>query len=192
VILRRLAAVLAISLAAALGLGACGGGGDDGAGAVTPRRVPDDLVAPTYLEEGLLAIENTDEATQDALANARDTTLAADTRVWEIRRGQRLVATLQISTVLPKVDLLDEDVRDRFVGQVIPGQVSRLRTGDVEVFTTSVDDKTTYLWFGSELFQILQTKDRALEPEALLAAVVSYQDDKEGWVPLPELLELDE
>jgi hypothetical protein len=192
VIRRRLAVVVAMTLAAALGVGACGGGGDDQAGAVTPSRVPDDLVAPTYLDEGLLAIENTDEATQDALANARDTTLAADTRIWEIRRGQRLVATLQISTVLPKVDLLDEDVRDRFVGQVIPGQVSRLRTGDVEVFTTSVDDKTTYLWFGSELFQILQTKDRALEPEALLAAVVSYQDDKEGWVPLPELLELDE
>ena len=183
---RRVAALL---LAFALALAGCG---DNADGTVAPKRVPDDLVPPTYLDEGLLALENTDEATLDALANARDTTLAADTRVWEIRRGQRLVATLQISTVLPKVDLLDEDVRDRFVGQVIPGQVSRLRTGDVEVFTTSVDDKTTYLWFGSELFEILQTKDRALEPEQLLAAVVAYQDDKDGWVPLPELVELDE
>ena len=170
-------------------LAACGGESDE---TVTPKRVPDDLVPGQYLDEGLLALENTDESTLDALANARDTTLAADTRVWEIRRGQRLVATLQISSVLPKVDLLDEDVRDRFVGQVIPGQVSRLRSGDVEVFTTSVDDKTTYLWFGSELFEILQTKDRALEPEELLAAVVAFQDDKEGWVPLPDLVEFDE
>jgi hypothetical protein len=173
----------------ALGLAGCG---KDAETAVAPERVPGDLVAGTYLDEGLLALENTDESTVDALANARDTTLAADTRIWEIRRGQRLVATLQISSVLPKVDLLDEDVRDRFVGQVIPGQVSRIRTGDVEVFTTSVNDKTTYLWFGSELFEILQTKDRALEPEELLAAVVAHQDDKEGWVPLPELVELDE
>ena len=184
VALAVLLCVLALST-----VGACG---DEADPTVAPMRVPDDLVPATYLDEGLLALENTDEATRDALANARETTLAADTRVWEIRRGQRLVATLQISTVLPKVDLLDESVRDRFVGQVIPGRVSRLRTGDVEVFTTSLDDKTTYLWFGSELFEILQTKDRALEPEALLAAVVAYQDDKDGWVPLPELLELDE
>ena len=180
----------AVSLCAlVLALASCAGEADR---AVAPKRVPDDLVPGQYLAEGLLALENTDESTLDALANARETTLAADTRVWEIRRGQRLVATLQISTVLPKVDLLDEDVRDRFVGQVIPGQVSRLRTGDVEVFTISIDDKTTYLWFGSELFEILQTKDRVLEPEELLAAVVAYQDDKEGWVPLPELVELDE
>jgi hypothetical protein len=167
---------------------ACGRDADPVA---APKRVPDDLVPPAYLDEGLLALENTDESTLAALANAKDTTLAADTRVWEIRRGQRLIATLQISSVLPKVDLLDEDVRDRFVGQVIPGQVSRIRTGDIEVFTISIDDKTTYLWFGSELFEILQTKDRALEPEQLLAAVIQYQDDKEGWTPLPELVEFE-
>ena len=185
----RRAVALLCALALSMGMAACGGDADR---IVAPKRVPDDLVPGQYLDEGLLALENTDESTLDALANARETTLAADTRVWEIRRGQRLVATLQISSVLPKVDLLDEDVRDRFVAQVIPGQVSRLRSGDVEVFTTSIDDKTTYLWFGSELFEILQTKDRALEPEQLLAAVVAFQDDKEGWVPLPELVELDE
>ena len=186
---RRLRAGVAAVLVVASLLGGCGGGDDE---VVVPKRVPDGLVPPTYLEEGLLALENTDESTRDALANAKDTTLAADTRVWEIRRGQRLVATLQISSVLPKVDLLDEDVRDRFVGQVIPGQVGRIRTGDVEVFTISIDDKTTYLWFGSELFEILQTKDRALQPEELLAAVIAFQDDKDGWVPLPELVEFDE
>lgn len=181
----RLWCTLALALAVVAG---CGDGKDD---VVVPKRVPDDLVPAQFPEQGLLALENTDQSTVDALANAKETTLAADTRVWEIRRGQRLVATLQISSVLPKVDLLDEDVRDRFVGQVIPGQVSRIRTGDVEVFTTSVDDKTTYLWFGSELFEILQTKDRELQPEELLAAVVAHQDDKEGWVPLPELVELE-
>ena len=170
---------------------ASAGCGADPEPAAVPKRVPDDLVPQQYPDEGLLVLENTDESTLDALANAEETTLAADTRVWEIRRGQRLVATLQVSSVLPKVDLLDQDVRDRFVEQVIPGQVSRIRTGDVEVFTTSIDDKTTFLWFGSELFQILQTKDRELVPERLLAAVVAHQHDKEGWVPLPELVELE-
>lgn len=182
------AVVVALAVAMGSATAACGDGDDE---VVVPERVPDDLVPTEFAEEGLLVLENTDESTVDALANAKDTTLAADTRIWEIRRGQRLVATLQVSTVVPKVDLLDEDVRDRFVSQVIPGQVSRIRTGDVEVFTTSIDDRTTYLWFGSELFEILQTKDRELQPEKLLAAVVAYQDDKEGWVPLPELVELE-
>lgn len=178
----------AVVLALVLVSGGCDDGSDT---VVVPKRVPDDLVPEQYVDEGLLVLENTDESTVAALANAKATTLTSDTRVWEIRRGQRLVATLQVSSVLPKVDLLDEDVRDRFVGQVIPGQVSRIRTGDVEVFTKSIDDKTTYLWFGSEIFEILQTKDRELQPEKLLAAVVAYQDDKEGWVPLPELVELE-
>ncbi|HUP85985.1 MAG TPA: hypothetical protein VM143_09995 [Acidimicrobiales bacterium] len=183
-----LLAAVVLALALASTAAGCGSGSD---AAVVSKRVPDDLVPDQYTDEGLLVLENTDESTVDALANAKDTTLAADTRVWEIRRGQRLVATLQVSSVLPKVHLLEEDVRDRFVAQVIPGQVSRIRTGDVEVFTTSVDDKTTYLWFGSELFEILQTKDRELQPEKLLAAVVAYQDDKKGWVPLPLLVELE-
>lgn len=179
------------AVVAAAVLLAAGGCGDGEAALPAPRPVPDGLVAERYLDEGLLAIENVEESTREALANAEETTLAADTRIWEIRRGQRLVATLQISTVAPSVDLLDGDLRDRFVGQVIPGQVSRIRSGDVEVFTTTVDDKTTFLWFGSEVFQVLQTKDRVLDPEALLAAVIAHQETQDAWVPLPELVDFE-
>lgn len=174
-------------LAASTLVAACGG---DAAEAVPPARVPDDL-APATVLDGLLVIENRDETTLEALASADETSLVSDTRIWEIRRGQRLVGTLQISSVLPNVDLLDESVRDRMVAQMILGQSSRIRVGDVEVFTSTSNDKTVFIWFGEEVFEILQTKDRALDPEALATAIIEYQDGQEGWVPLPQLIEFD-
>lgn len=181
-LLRAVAVVLAVLVAA------CGGGSDDNA---APERVPTDLVPTRLLSDTLGVIENRDPTTLETFANAGPTSLVADTRVWEIRRGDRLVATLQMSTVLPKVDLLDEEVRERFAGQLILGQSSRIRSGDVEVFTATVNDKTILLWFASNLFQVMQTKDRELEPEDLLAELIEYQHDKDGWKPLPELIDFD-
>lgn len=174
-------------IASAALVGACG---SDAAEAVPPARVPDDLAPDTVLD-GLLVIENRDESTLEAFASADETSLVSDTRIWEIRRGQRLVGTLQISSVLPAVDLLDEDIRDRMVGQMILGQSSRIRIGDVEVFTTTNNDKTVFIWFGEQVFEVLQTKDRELDPEALATAIIEYQDGQEGWIPLPQLIEFD-
>lgn len=156
-----------------------------------PERVPVDLVPDRLLDGKLGTFENRKPSTLKTFANAGPTSLVADTRVWEIRRGDRLVATLQISTVSEKVDLLDEDVRQRFADQLIVGQSSRIRSGDVEVFTASVDDKTIFLWFASNLYEVMQTKDRDLEPEELLADLLEHQHDSKGWKPLPELVDFE-
>lgn len=182
----RSLAGLGLALAGLL-TAACGGDGD---AAVAPAPVPDDLAPDTVLD-GLLVIENRDEATLEAFASADETTLVSDTRLWEVRRGQRLVGTLQISSVLPEVDLLDEDIRDRMVGQIILGQSSRIRIGDVEVFTTTSNDKTVFVWFGEEVFEVLQTKDRELDPEALATAIIDFQDGQPGWRPLPQLVDFE-
>ena len=177
--------LLTIALVLAMLTAACG---DEPEVAVAPEPVPDGLTPDTLLD-GLLVIENRDESTREALAAEDESSLVSDTRLWEVRRGQRLVGTLQISMVLPRVDLLDQEIRDRFVGQMILGQSSRIRVGDVEVFTATSNDKTVYIWFGERLFEVLQTKDRELDPEALLTAVIEYQDDRPEWVPLPQLIE---
>lgn len=176
---------LAAACLLAVGAAACG---DDEATAVAPPRVPEDLAPDTVLD-GLLVIENRDEATLEAFAADGEGALVSDTRIWEIRRGQRLVGTLQISSVLPKVDLLDAEVRDRMVGQVVLGQSSRIRIDDVEVFTTTTNDKTVFIWFGEEVFEVLQTKDRELDPEALATAIIQFQDGQPGWKPLPQLVD---
>lgn len=178
--LRCVAVLLALLVAS------CGGGSDDDA---VPERVPTDLVPERLLSDTLGVFENRDPTTLETFANAGASSLVADTRIWEIRRGDRLVATLQLSTVLSKVDLLDQEMRERFAGQLILGQSSRIRSGDVEVFTATVNDKTVFLWFASNLFQVMQTKDRELAPEDLLAELIEFQHDKDGWKPLPELID---
>jgi len=179
------AVVLAVAVVA---LAACGGGESP---PPAPTRVPADLVPERLLDDTLGVFENRDEATLEIFANAGPASLVADTRVWEIRRGDRLVATLQISTVKPEVDLLDEDVRERFAAQLIVGQSSRFRSGDVEVFTATAEDKTIFLWFASNLYEVMQTKDRELDPERLLEELVEHQESAEGWEPLPELVDFE-
>jgi len=166
----------------------CGRGGDAD---VPPERVPTDLVPARLLSDALGVFENRDPSTLETFANVGPTSLVGDTRVWEIRRGDRLVATLQISTVRPGIDLLDEEVRERFAARLILGQLGRIRAGDVEVFTATADDKTIFLWFASNLYEVLQTKDRELESEALLADIIEYQHDKAGWKQLPELVDFE-
>lgn len=167
---------------------ACGGATDVSA---PPERVPADLVPDRLLDGSLGVFENRDPSTLKTFANVGSASLVADSRVWEIRRGDRLVATLQISTVKPKVDLLDEELRERFARQLIVGQSNRIRSGDVEVFTSTTDDKTIYLWFATNLYAVMQTKDRVLEPEALLRDLLDHQEDAAGWKPLPELVDFE-
>lgn len=180
--LRATVAVLLMLVAA------CGSGGGE---QVAPERVPTDLVPDRLLSGTLGVFENRDPSTLETFANAGPTSLVDDTGVWEIRRGERLVATLQISTVQSKVDLLDEEVREQFAAKLILGQLGRIRSGDVEVFTATANDKSVFLWFASNLYEVLQTKDRELQPETLLADIIEFQQDKPGWEPLPELVDFE-
>lgn len=168
---------------------ACGDGEDT---AAAPARVPVELVPDRLLDGALGVFENVDESTKEALANADPSTLVADTRVWEIRRGDRLVGTLQISTLDPSVDLSRPEIREDLVAQIILGQQSRIRIGDVEVFTTTTNDKTVYLWFANDLFEVVQTKDRELDPEELVTDLIEHQSRQDEWNPLPELPEFEQ
>ena len=178
---RWVAAVIGIALLGA----ACG---NSAARTVAPEAV-DEQLAPSQLGTDLKLYENRDEETITAFANAGERTLVADGRIWEIRRADRLVGTLQIATVLPDIDLRDDDVRDAMVRQILPGAQSSIRIGDTEVFTSTVNEKAVFLWFGARLFEVLQVKDRQIEDfESLATEVIEHQQTLPSWEPLPELL----
>lgn len=176
-------------LACALLLSACGGGGD-GASAV-PRRVPVALVPSRLLADSLGVFENRSASTRKVVQLKGEDSLVDDTRIWEVRRGQRLVGTLQISTVDPRVKLVDDDVRDRFARQLIVGQRQQIRVGDVEAYRAVNDDKTVVLWFARDLYLVLQTKGSELDTDMLFAELVEYQSDQPAWKPLPRDVEFE-
>ena len=156
--------------------------------AVKPAEV-DPKLAPAALGKDLKLYENRDKETIHSFANAGKRSLVADGRIWEIRRADRLIGTLQISTVLPRVHLTDPDIRESLVRQILPGSLSSIRIGDVEVFTSEVNGKAVYVWFGADLFEVLQMRDRAVKDfEPFATEVIDHQATIPSWQPLPELV----
>lgn len=177
---------VAAALAAVVLLLTVGCGGDEVA--VRPAEV-DPKLAPTAIGDDLKLYENRDKETVGAFGNAGERSLVADGRIWEIRRADRLIGTLQISTVLPEVDLTDSEIRESMVRQILPGSLSSIRIGEVEVFTSEVNGKAVYMWFGADLFEVLQLRDRAIEDfEPFATQVIDHQATVASWKPLPELV----
>ena len=170
-------------VSAALALTAACGGRDV---AIEPPSVSAAL-APAAVLDDLRLYENTDRSTIRAFANAGENSLVADGKIWEIRRADRLVGTLQISTVLPTVHLTDERERDAIVNQVVSGEVVRLRINGVEVYSTVLNDKATFLWFGQDLLEVVQIKDRASKDryEEVATQIIDHQSTVTAWKPLP-------
>lgn len=172
------AAGVAVALVA--GLGACG---DEAQVVLRPTPV-DVHLAPAAVGEGLKLYESTAKETVSAFANAGEESLVADGRLWEIRKGARLVGALQISTVKPKVDLAEARRRDSIVEDVLVGAYDRIRVDDVEVYTSAANDKVVYLWFGEGLFEVLQLKGDELDHEKVLGDVIAHQVGSAAWKPL--------
>lgn len=166
----RSAAALVCALVVAAG---CGGG--PAVDALPPPKVPVSLVPGTLQAGRLKLIENIDPSTTNALRSDEPRVLIADGRLWEVRDGQRLVGALEIATVKNTVRLRRNSVRQTIVRNVMPARVERLDVGELTVYATAANDKIVYLWFGKKLFQILQLKGSALDPEALLNEIVEFQ-----------------
>ena len=182
-------AVVCLSLAASLALaaGACGRGDEnaDDAAARPPAKVPVSIVPPT-LPTGTLTLTEDDQA-RKAFGELSDRALIADGRLWQIRQGEQLVATLQVSTVKTKVDLGNDDERTSIVKHILPGTRQEIDVNGLPVTMSDSNDKTVFVWFGRELFQVLQVKSTKLDPEAIVRDLVGFQSASPDWKALGDL-----
>jgi hypothetical protein len=162
--------VVAVALALALVAGACGRAD---APLTAPARVPDNLV-PTVLPDGVSVGEY--KPARSRFAKAGETSLVADGRVWAIRRGQTLIGTLQASTVKNDVSLKNADDRKAVIDGVMLGQrYETLFVGNLKVLSSTAADRSVYLWFGDDLFQVLQVKRGKVEPDTVAGDIIEYQ-----------------
>ena len=169
----------ALALAVVLGTG-CGSDDDTSS---APVRVNSALVPPT-LGDGTLDLSE-DEKAHEAFGKIQGTVLVEDGRLWAVRDGERLVATLQVSTLDSRVDLGDADELDSLISSLLPGTKERFTVGDLSVVQVATDDKTVYLWFGERMFQVLQIKGTELNHEALLTELITYQTGLPAWQSPP-------
>ena len=181
--LTRRLAVGVVALALVTGAGAC----SDPPKPVKPSLVPDGLVPPSVQNNEFNFYESTNPGVQDAFANAGKNSLAADGRLYELRKGDRLVGALQISTLLPDVKLHNKNHRDQILKRVMPSIRDQFMVDEVNVWTTATPDKTQYLWFGKDLFALMTLKGGTadnLDPELILGEVVTFNVSNDKWKPL--------
>jgi len=178
--MRRLAALAA---AAAVALAACGGGPTLD---VTPPSVPDNLVPASVQGGDLSFYRSTLPKVKASFTEAGSDALTADGELWELRRNERLLGVLQLTTLLSDVDLEREEHREAILRQVMPATVDQLTVGDVRVWATSSNDKIVFLWFGQRLFAVLSLKgtEQDLDHEGVLDEVVTFTTTSDEWEPL--------
>jgi hypothetical protein len=162
---RRLLAVLLLAATAA-----CGNGARE---LTAPARVSDEL-APKILGDGITVSEYAPARQRFARAGA--SSLVADGRVWAIRKGQTLVGTLQASTVKNDVDLTKATDRKQVIDGVMTGsRYDTIYVGHLKVLSSSAADHTLYLWFGDDLFEVLQVKAGKVAPDDIAGDILEYQ-----------------
>jgi hypothetical protein len=163
-----------------LALAACG---DGTRVPVAPESVADGLVPARVLDDAY-AFHETDLPVKRTFAEAGAKSLAADGRLWELRKSDRLVGVLQVTTLLPEVELLETRVRDSIVKQLLPTARERFDIGDVSVWSSSAAGKTSFVWFGDGLFALMTIKpgsNDALEPERVLDDVLDHMVSADAW-----------
>lgn len=171
--LRRSVAVGALALFV-VGATACGA--SSGAPAVL-APVPSDMI-PAQLpgspgDTPMLLRE--DKQGAQRIDHAGPRSMVAHGQVFEVRRNDTLVAALQIATLRPKVDVSSAKQRDKLAALVVSGAIQKIRVAGVEVVAAQSANKIVFLWFGDQLFEVLQVKGDGLKPEQMLKDILDFQ-----------------
>ena len=153
-----------------------------------PRPVPTAL-APKSVIGGTLGLYlNTAPGTERAFRQDADKSLIDQGKLWEIRRKDRLIGTLEIATVKPDVNLAKDNVRRQFTAPILVGARNDIRVLGQEVdMVQGEGGLSTLVWFGKGLFLVLQVKDQVVSAPDLAQAILEHQQSRPEWVPLPQL-----
>jgi hypothetical protein len=153
-----------------------------------PDPVPLALAPTRLLGDSLHLYQNTARDTLAAFRQDPKDALISDGKLWEIRRADRLIGTLEIATVKPDVNLARPSVRRNLTTPILVGATSDIRLDGQEVTTVQRDDGVaTIVWFGRGLFEVLQVKDTVVTGPQLATAVIQFQQTRPEWSPLPQL-----
>lgn len=165
-------ALAVVAMVVVLVVGAC-----DGQKAATvptagasPVTVPPDLVPP---ELAGLAVTPEDVAALEKKAG--DRSYLASTRLWGLRAGAHLRATMQVGRFVPDAQPEDAVFRERIVGQIAQSG-ARLRVlGGRPVYAASANEQAVYVWFEGLSMVVLSVAADYPEPRRLLRAALEVK-----------------
>ena len=150
-------------------------------------KVPAQLI-PAQTTGGLTLSEYPGDA--KAFADAGPESLVADGHLWEIHQGHLLVGTLEAATVVHSVSLASMSDRTNILdGAVVGSPPVSVQIDGVQVAVASAPERTTYVWFDREVFQVLQLDDHDVDASSVAKAIIGYEQAS-GLLhpePLPDL-----
>lgn len=117
----------------------------DGGGEVRPDLMPETL-------GGLQAAE---EDVSGELKKAGEKAYVSSVRLWSLREGARLRATLQVARFEPDAPTTERSFRDRVAGQVGSTAPRVRHIGDEVVYVSAGERQTFYGWFRGLYFVLL-------------------------------------
>ena len=151
-----------------------------------PPPVPVNAV-PVALSTGpgLTVTPNTTKQVTKAFAAVGKTSLAHDGKVWELRAGSQLVGVLQLTSLNERVDTTKAADRDAVLRQILAGSQSEFDVATTPVWTANDSGRGTYVWFGRQVFGVLQVKSSQFELDAAATEMVTDLLESKAWPALP-------
>jgi hypothetical protein len=170
--MRALSRTVALCLASALALAACGGD------ASPTERAEDRVIEPleaSPVPPDLNGLRVTEENIGDTLDAARRPYLEAAT-LYSLRQDDdALQATLQVGRFADDAEYTEEDFQLTLVTNVGSGTARDFRMGDKRVWLTTGDRQTIALWFSGRYVFILSAREEYLGTRSLLRKAMEIE-----------------
>lgn len=177
----RLAVLACVVFASALA--GCGHGG---AAPPAPPPIPAEVVPSKVAASGGLTVQpNTSPEISAAFRSVGPTSLVRDGGVWEVRSGDLLVGALELATLRTRADTRKEADRLAIRRQVFAGEPTELDFFGVPVYEARDGQRTIFLWYGRQVFGVLQLKGTDLDPDAVANELVTVILQDKRWPGLP-------
>lgn len=169
--MRRLRLVVATAVALAVLAGGCV---DDARvasvptdGESAPSEVRPDLL-PAHVADLAVVAEDISKLEEDAGPDS----YLGDARLWSLRTGPRLRATLQVGRFVPDASPEEREFQERIVTQIGQSAARRRTLGGVPVYVTSSNQQSLFLWFRHRHLFVLSVAADYPEPRTLLRSML--------------------
>ncbi len=145
----------------------------DGAQALPQPVLPPRILPPVI--EGFDVREET--AAAKAFRTSYDVSLVADGKVFTLRKGGEVQASLQISVLKRQYNTRKEAVRRGIRGSIEKQDYRWFKVMDQWVGEQRLEEIALYLWMppGGTLFEVLVVKPELGIPKQLLSSIITYQ-----------------
>lgn len=157
-------------------------------GGGTPPRLPASTVPArlVVLATKVVLKPNTTKKTMAAFTSVGSTSLVKEAGVWELRKAERLVGTLELVTLDGRrVDTGRDADRLALRGQILTGDPTELDVDGLPVWSAKDADRVVYVWYGRQVLGVLQVRADSLDPEETVTQLVTAMTEAAAWPGLP-------